>query len=263
MRPTSSRITLLIAVIAAVAAATAVWAASQQAQAPVQKLRIVATYPHDPVAFTQGLVIRDGRLYESTGLYGRSSVREVDLKTGKVTRNLPLNEQIFAEGMTLLNGELFLVTWQNRIGYVFDPHSFALKRTFRYGGEGWGLTDNGKQLILSDGTAVLRFLDPQNGRVVARLPVKDGERPVTNLNELEYIDGQIFANIWYSHRIARISPETGDVLGWIDASPLLEKVDLADPKEDVLNGIAFDRDSQKLYVTGKRWPQLFEIAIPK
>lgn len=261
MRPSKSRIALLFAAIAAVAAATAVWAASQQTQAPVKKLRIVSAYPHDPIAFTQGLVIRDGKLYESTGLYGRSSVREVDLETGNVKRSLPLNGQIFGEGMTVLNGELFLVTWQNRIGYVFDPDTFALKRTFRYGGEGWGLTDNGKHLILSDGTAILRFLDPQNGNVVSRLAVKDGQKPVANLNELEYIDGQIFANIWYSDRIARISPSTGEVLGWIDASPLFEKVDLADPKEDVLNGIAFDRDADKLYVTGKRWPQVFEISI--
>lgn len=261
MRHRSAHFVLSLAALAALAAATAVWAAARDVQTPVQQLRVVETYPHDPVAFTQGLVIRDGKLYESTGLYGRSSVREVELKTGEVKRIMALDGQIFGEGMTLLDGELFVVTWQNRVAYVLDPDTFALKRTFRYGGEGWGLTDDGERLILSDGSAVLRFLDPKNGDVLARLPVRDGDRPVDTLNELEYVNGEIYANIWYSDRIARISPETGKVLGWLDASSLREEVDLANPREDVLNGIAYDRDAKKFYMTGKRWPKLFEVEI--
>ena len=257
-----SKSILPIAACTALAAATAaVWAFARDVPVAAVRLQVVAAYPHDPVAFTQGLVIRDGVLYESTGLYGRSSVRQVDLKTGKIERSAPLDAQVFGEGMTILGNELFLVTWKNRIGYVLDPATFALKRTFRYGGEGWGLTDDGKHLILSDGTAVLRFLDPKDGKLLKRLPVRDGDRLVEDLNELEFIDGEIYANLWYSDRIARISPETGTVLGWLDAAELRKHVDLADPREDVLNGIAWDRDAKKLYLTGKRWPKLFEVKV--
>lgn len=263
MSSRTSRTILSLVGVAAVAATAAVWAFARAGEPPVQTLRSVAAYPHDAEAFTQGLVIRDGTLYESTGLYGRSSVRRDDLKTGEVKKLAPLDERIFGEGCTVLGGELFLVTWQEKTGYVFDAGDLTFKRAFRYSGEGWGLTDDGKSLILSDGTAVLRFLDPKDAKVVKRLPVRDAGRPVEKLNELEFIDGEIYANIWYSDRIARISAETGEVGGWLDASPLRRGLALANPREDVLNGIAYDRDAKKLYLTGKRWPRLFEVEIVK
>lgn len=247
--------------VALLAATAAVWAFARDAATPVATLKVVKAYPHDAVAFTQGLVVRDGTLYESTGLYGRSTVRQVELETGKVENYVKFNDQTFGEGLTVLGDEIFVVTWQNKIGYVLDRKTLGSKRSFRYSGEGWGLTDDGKQLILSDGTAMLRFLDPKDGRVLKRLPVRDGDRLVEKLNELEYIDGVIYANIWFSRRIARIDATTGKVVGWIDATPLWQRVDLADPQEDVLNGIAYDRDTKKLYVTGKRWPKLFEVEI--
>lgn len=243
------------------AASAAVLAFVRDSQAPVQQLRIVETYPHDPAAFTQGLVIRDGVLHESTGLYGQSTVRHVDLESGNVERFVTLDQQIFAEGITILGDELFLLTWKNRIGYVFDRNTLEYKRTFRYGGEGWGLMTDGAHLILSDGTAVLKFLDPKDARVVKKLPVRDGGTLIDNLNELEYVDGEIYANIWYSDRIARIDAKTGELRGWLDGSALRQKVTLHDPREDVFNGIAWDSETKKLYVTGKRWPKLFEVEI--
>jgi glutamine cyclotransferase len=254
---------LPLAAISVAAATAAVWAFSRPAETPVQAVRSVAAYPHDADAFTQGLVIRGGTLYESTGLYGQSSVRQVDLKTGVAKKLAPLDERIFGEGCTVLGGELFLVTWQEKTGYVFDAEDLTYKRAFRYSGEGWGLTDDGKNLILSDGTAVLRFLDPKDAKVVKRLPVRDAGHPVEKLNELEYIDGEIYANVWYSDRIARISAQTGEVVGWLDASALRRGLPLANPREDVLNGIAYDRDAKKLYLTGKRWPRLFEVEVAK
>ena len=243
------------------AASAAVWAYARETKTPVERLRVAAAYPHDAAAFTQGLVIRDGEFFESTGLHGASSVRRVDLKTGEVKQIVPLDERIFGEGITVLGDELFLVTWQNKIGYVFDRETLAFERSFRYGGEGWGLTDDGPHLILSDGTAVLRFLDRQDARVVKRLPVRDGGRLVENLNELEYVDGEIYANVWHSDRIARIDAKNGEVVGWLDGSPLRREVRLGDPEQDVLNGIAYDRDAKRVYVTGKRWPKLFEVEV--
>ena len=254
-------IALAAGVVALLAATAAVWAFARDAGTPVATLRVVKEYPHDPVAFTQGLVIRDRILNESTGLYGRSTIRQVDLETGKVERFVKFDDQTFGEGMTVLGDEIFVVTWENRIGYVLDRNTLESKRSFRYSGEGWGLTDDGKQLILSDGTAMLRFLDPKDGRVIKKLPVRDGNKLVDKLNELEYIDGVIYANIWFSRRIARIDAKTGKVLSWIDATPLWQHVDLTDPHEDVLNGIAYDRESKKLYVTGKRWPKLLEVEV--
>ncbi|MGC1272129.1 MAG: glutaminyl-peptide cyclotransferase [Planctomycetaceae bacterium] len=245
------------------AASAAVWAFVRETQAPVDRLQIVEEYPHDPSAFTQGLVIRGGVMHESTGLYGRSSVRHVELKTGQIERIVSLDDQIFGEGIAILGDELFLLTWKNRVGYVFDRKTLEFKRAFHYGGEGWGLTSDGTHLILSDGTAVLKFLDPKDARVVKKLPVRDGGTLVDNLNELEYVDGEIYANVWYSDRIARISPKTGELLGWLDASVLRKQVELNNPREDVLNGIAWDRETKKLYVTGKRWPKLFEVEIAR
>jgi glutamine cyclotransferase len=251
-----------VAGFAALAAASAaVWAFVRDSQAPVQQLRIVEEYPHDASAFTQGLVLQGGVLHESTGLYGQSTVRHVDLETGKVERFVTLDDQVFGEGLAILGDELYLLTWKNRVGYVFDRKTLEFKRTFRYGGEGWGLTTDGEHLILSDGTAVLRFLDPKDARVVKKLPVRDGGTLVDNLNELEYVDGEIYANIWFSDRIARINAKTGELLGWLDGAALRKQVQLNNPREDVLNGIAWDAETKKLYVTGKRWPKLFEVEI--
>ena len=253
---------LPMAGVAAVGTGAAVLAVSRDT-APVQALRVVAEHPHDPKAFTQGLVIRDGILHESTGLYGQSTLRRVDLKTGRVEVRVPLDAQVFGEGMTILGDEIFVATWRSRTGYVYDRQTLRFKRVFLYGGEGWGLTDDGTHLILSDGTPLLRFLDPKTGTVTRRVGVHDGDAGVENINELEFVNGEIYANIWYSDRIARISPQDGRVLGWIDASALRRRVKLTDPNEEVLNGIAYDRDAKKLYLTGKCWPKLFEVELAK
>jgi glutamine cyclotransferase len=222
--------------------------------------RIVHTYPHDANAFTQGLLYLDGHLYESTGRNGQSSLRMEDLETGRILQQLPISNEYFAEGLAAYGSTLVQLTWQSHIAFVYDRFSFRLLRTLQYTGEGWGLTSNGKQLILSDGTPDLRFLDPATMRELRRVTVKDHGAPVKELNELEYIHGQIYANIWYSDRIARISPQTGAVLGWIDLSGLLP-ANLRSSQEAVLNGIAYDAAHDRLFVTGKLWPRLYEIRV--
>lgn len=222
--------------------------------------RVVHAYPHDPQAYTQGLIFLDGHLYESTGLNGRSSLRMVDLDTGRILQQASVPAQYFAEGLAPWGSTLIQLTWQAHIAFVYDRFSFRLLRTLHYSGEGWGLTEDGKDLILSDGSATLRFLDPQTFREVRRIVVKDHATPVTQLNELEYIHGQIYSNVWHSDRIARISPQTGQVLGWIDLSGLLPADQHPDP-EAVLNGIAYDAVRDRLFVTGKLWPKLFEIQV--
>jgi glutamine cyclotransferase len=222
--------------------------------------RIVHIYHHDPNAFTQGLVYVDGHLYESTGLNGHSSLRMVDLTTGRVLQQFDLPDRYFAEGLTNWGSTLIQLTWQAHTAFVYDQFSFRLLRTFHYKGEGWGLTQDGKNLIESDGSAELRFLEPSTFREIRHIVVTDGGGKVTQLNELEYIHGQIYANIWHSDRIARISPATGRVLGWIDLAGLLPKDERSNP-EAVLNGIAYDAAHDRLFVTGKLWPKLFEIRI--
>lgn len=222
--------------------------------------RIVHTYPHDPQAYTQGLLYQDGHLYESTGLNGRSSLRMVDLETGHVLQSAPLPAKYFAEGLASWGSTLVQLTWLSHVAFVYDRFSFRQLRTFNFDGEGWGLTQDGKNFILSDGSANLRFLDPKTFREVRRIVVKDHGVPVIQLNELEYVHGQIYANVWHTDRIARISPSTGKVLGWIDLSGLLPTGQLSDP-EAVLNGIAYDAEHDRLFVTGKLWPSLFEIKI--
>lgn len=222
--------------------------------------RIIHTYPHDPRAYTQGLVYVDGHLYESTGLNGRSSLRMDDLETGRVLQTAPLADKYFGEGLAAWGSTLIQLTWQAHIAFVYDRFSFRLLRTFHYDGEGWGLTQDGKNLILSDGTANLRFFDPRTFREVRRVVVKDQGTPVTELNELEYVRGEIYANVWHTDRIARISPATGRVLGWIDLTGLLPQDERSDP-EAVLNGIAYDSVHNRLFVTGKLWPKLFEIKV--
>ena len=228
---------------------------------PVEPARIVASFPHDTGAFTEGLLIDRGVLYESTGREGRSDIRRVDLKTGRVLARATLAPRLFGEGIVAYRQQLFSVTWHGGQGFRWSLP--ALKRTgaFRYAGEGWAMTEDGTNLILSDGTPVLRFLDPVTQRVVRTLAVTGGGRPLERINELEYVEGEIFANVWMTPYIARIDPATGHVVGWIDLTPLVRQVGATDP-DAVPNGIAYDRAAKRLYVTGKNWPTLFEIARP-
>jgi glutaminyl-peptide cyclotransferase len=222
--------------------------------------RVVRTYPHDRNAFTQGLIFLDGHLYESTGESGHSSLRMVDLESGRVLQNSPLEEKYFAEGLTSWGSTLIQLTWLSHIGFVYDRFSFRLLRSFNYDYEGWGLTQDGKNLIESDGSSTLRFLDPVTFKEVRHVDVADGGHAVQELNELEYIHGEIYANVWHTDRIVRISPINGHVLGWIDLAGLLP-ADKHPGPEGVLNGIAYDAEHDRLFVTGKLWPSLFEIKL--
>jgi glutaminyl-peptide cyclotransferase len=221
--------------------------------------RIVKIYPHDRGAFTQGLVFHDGTLYEGTGMNGESAIRQVNLENGAVLRQRKIDARYFGEGIAIWKNRLIQLTWQAKLGFVYDLATFEQQRTFSYTGEGWGLTQDGTHLIMSDGTSTLRFLDPETLRPVRTLQVKDGNRPVEELNELEVVNGEILANVWRTERIARISPASGQVTGWIDLTGLLDPRDR--PGTDVMNGIAWDAAGKRLFVTGKRWPKLFEIAI--
>ncbi len=227
---------------------------------PVHTYRIKNTYPHDSSAFTQGLVYSDGILYESTGLRGRSSVRRVTLETGNILTQTSLLPEFFGEGIAVFGDRIYQLTWTTGVGFIYDKKTLALLQEFRYGIEGWGMAHDGKSLIVSDGSATLYYWDPKTLREVKRLSVTEGGRPVTNLNELELVEGEIYANIWQQDRIARISPETGKVTGWIDLKGLLAAAD-RHGGEDVLNGIAYDPANKRLFVTGKLWPKLFEIEI--
>lgn len=228
---------------------------------PVYSYEVVNTYPHDRRAFTQGLVYRDGFLYESTGLRGRSSLRRVELESGRVLERRTLLPPYFAEGIAVLDERIYQLTWTSGVGFVYERESMKLVREFRHGIEGWGMTEDGVSLIVSDGSATLYFWDPDTLLETRRLTVRDRGVRVENLNELEYIDGEIYANIWMQERIARISPETGNVLSWIDLTGILEN---RSGQEDVLNGIAWDATGKRLFVTGKLWPKLFEIElVPK
>ena len=222
--------------------------------------RVVHTYPHDPQAYTQGLLWQDGHLYESTGLEGRSSLRMVDLETGRILQSANVPSEYFAEGLASWGSTLVQLTWQSHVAFVYDRFSFRLLRTFKCEGEGWGLTQDGKSMILSDGTSTLRFFDPANFHEVRHIIVRDHGLQIAQLNELEYVHGQIYANVWHTDRIVRIAPATGQVLGWIDLAGLLPENQRSDP-EAVLNGIAYDARHDRLFVTGKLWPKLFEIKI--
>jgi glutamine cyclotransferase len=222
--------------------------------------RIVHTYPHDRQAFTQGLIYTGGHLYESTGLEGHSSLREEDIETGSILQLKDLSSKYFAEGLTQWGNTLIQLTWQNHIALVYDLATFRFLRAIPCNYEGWGLTQDGKELILSDGSATLHFLDPATLHELRHITVKDHGVPITQLNELEFVHGQIYANIWHSARIVRIAPETGRVLGFIDLAGLLPENERSSP-EAVLNGIAWDPGQDRLFVTGKLWPKLFEIEI--
>ena len=222
---------------------------------------VVATWPHDPAAFTQGLVFRNGGFVESTGLNGRSSLREVEVKTGRVLKQVVLPSQFFGEGVAVLNGRAYQLTWQNGRGFVYDADTFRREREFAYEGEGWGLATDGQALILSDGTNRLRFLDPATFQVSRTIEVTGGDgKPVDRLNELEWIRGEIFANVWQTDRVVRIDPVTGRVRGVIDFSHLLAPGDRG-RETDVLNGIAYDPVKDRLFVTGKNWPKIFEVRL--
>lgn len=234
-----------------------------QSHTPVASYRVLHVYPHDPQAFTQGLVYRDGVIYEGTGLNGRSTIRKVRLENGEVLQLQKVDSQYFGEGIAVVDDTIYELTWQSGIGFLYDRTTFTRKGTFTYHGEGWGLTYDGQRLIMSDGTAFLRFLDPATQKEMSRIEVKDGTTPVGNLNELEFVKGEVLANIWQTDRIARISPKTGRVTGWIELTGLLTPRETQDVEAagGVLNGIAYDAAGDRLFVTGKLWPKLFEIKI--
>jgi glutamine cyclotransferase len=223
---------------------------------------VINTWPHDPGAFTQGLVFQDGNLLESTGLQGRSSLRRVELDTRKVLQMVNIPPPYFAEGLTLFKGKLYQLTWRHERGFIYDAWTFEKIGEFSYSGEGWGLTNDGESLILSDGTNRLRFLDPDNFQVRRSIAVLDQRTAVTDLNELEYVHGEIYANVWHQNQIARIDPQTGRVTAWVDLTGLLKPEEATD-EEAVLNGIAYDETSDRLFVTGKLWPKLFEIRLKR
>lgn len=230
------------------------------ASAPVCGYEVIASYPHDPNSYTQGLALDDERLFEGTGIRGRSTVREVDVVSGRVVRSVAIPDEHFGEGITIVDDRLYQLTWQSGKGFVYDVSSFARVDEFAYEGEGWGLTYDGQDLIMSDGTARLRFLEPETYLVARTLDVRADGEPVERLNELEYVNGEILANVWQTDDIARIDPDTGNVIAWIDLTGLPAPADRSDSAE-VLNGIAYDMNADRLFVTGKLWPRLYEIRL--
>ena len=228
--------------------------------APVTQATVVREFPHDTSAFTQGLVYHDGYFFESTGRTGHSTLRQVELATGKVLRRHAVADQYFAEGLALHGGKLYQLTWQSQVGFIYNPADFSQTGSFTYEGEGWGLTTDGQSLILSDGSNQLRFIDPGNNTVRREISVKDGEAYINDLNELEWVKGEIWANVWHTDRIARIDPQTGKVKGWVELAGIIDPSRHPDP-ESVPNGIAYDGEHDRLYVTGKLWPALFEITV--
>jgi glutamine cyclotransferase len=229
-------------------------------QSPTYTYRVANTYPHDPAAFTQGLFYDGGVLYEGTGRRGRSSLRKVDLKTGEVLNIKRLPDRFFGEGIAGWDGRILQLTLRAKKGFVYDKATFEIQREITYSTQGWGLTFDGENFIMSDGTSALFFLEPESFTRVGQVIVKDGDQAVLGLNELEYVNGEVFANVWRTDFIARILPATGKVTGWIDLSGLLKPADRTD-STDVLNGIAYDVDNGRLFVTGKHWPRLFEIEV--
>ena len=230
-----------------------------QTPTPVYGYKVVKIYPHDRGAFTQGLQYVDGAFYEGTGLNGRSSIRRVELATGKVLQQRDVERQYFGEGVAVVGKELFELTWQSGVMFVYDRTTFAPLKTFHYAGEGWGLTTDGTSLIMSDGTAAIRFLDPKTGNETRRIRVMDGGRELLNLNELELIKGEIWANVWQTNRIARIDPRSGKVNSYLDLNGILSVMESGGT--DVLNGIAYDAKAARIFVTGKLWPKIFEIQV--
>lgn len=238
-------------------------AAPPGAEVPIYTFEVVASFPHDPAAYTQGLIYYNGALFESTGLQGFSSFRMVEIETGRVLKKVEVPQEYFAEGLTIFQGRVFQLTWQSRKGFIYDLGTFALTGEFSYDGEGWGLTHDHQFLIMSDGTHRLRFLNPASFKTERTISVFDGDRPVVNLNELEYIKGEIYANVWQTDRIVRLDPKTGSISGWIDLAGLLPPAGRSPNTDNVLNGIAYDEAGDRLFVTGKRWPKLFQIRLKR
>jgi len=234
-----------------------------QAAVPVYDVDVVHAYPHDTSAFTEGLFYLNGYLYESTGLEQHSTIRKVRLDTGQVLRKIDIPAQYFGEGIVNWNGHLVSLTWKSHIGFVFDLATFKLQRQFHYTGEGWALTQDGKQIIMSDGTSELRLLDPGTLKETRRIQVTLDGKPISNVNELEWVKGEIYANVWQTNWIVRIDPATGHVVGLINLAGLLSPADQVPGQTDVLNGIAYDAKGDRLFVTGKNWPKLFEIRLRK
>ena len=229
----------------------------------MHSFKVVATFPHDTASFTQGLVFADGELYESTGLNGESTLRRVEIATGKTLQRIDVPKQYFAEGLALVGDELLQLTWQHRLGFVYDRKTFKQKRTFTYTTEGWGIAYDGTaRLVMSDGSDTLTYLDPKTLKPATQLRVRDAGRAILNLNELEWIEGEIWANVWQTDRIARISPNTGEVNAWIDLASLWPNRERPAPHEQVLNGIAYDKATRRIFVTGKKWPRLYQITVP-
>lgn len=257
---TTLRVLTLVAVGSLVGACTPSTESAQSGPAPVHDHEVVNVYPHDADAFTQGLLYRDGTLFEGTGRYGESDVRQVELETGEVLRQRELSDEHFGEGITLWNDRLIQLTWQSNVGFVYERATFERVDRFSYSTEGWGLTHDGERLVMSDGSASLTFLDPETFERTGSVPVQDEGEPVDDLNELAYIDDNVYANVWQTDRIAIIDPHTGRVTAWIDLSGLLEAEDRTS-RTGVLNGIAHDAANDRLFVTGKYWPKLFEIDV--
>ncbi|MDQ6610917.1 MAG: glutaminyl-peptide cyclotransferase [Gemmatimonadota bacterium] len=230
------------------------------ARAPTYTYEVVASYPHDTGAYTEGLLWHEGHLFESTGQKGESNIREVDLKTGHVIRQHNIDAKYFGEGIIIFGEKMYELTWQDNVGFIYDWKTFALKSQFTYEGEGWAFTTDGKSLIMSNGSSVIAFRDPATFKVTGAITVTDHGTPVPKLNELEWIKGEIWANVWETDQIARIDPATGHVLGWIDLAGILPAADRRG-KEEVLNGIAYDAKNDRIFVTGKYWAKLFEIKV--
>jgi glutaminyl-peptide cyclotransferase len=219
--------------------------------------RVIDTYPHDPNAFTQGLVFDNGNFFESTGYYGNSSLRKVDPNNGRVLKKYSLPNEFFGEGLTIVGNSLIQLTWREQIGFVYDKDTFTIERNFSYSNEGWGLTFDGNRLIMSDGSSNLYFLDPTTFKEIGQIKVHDGNKTLKNINELEFVNGDIYANIWMQNTIVIINPGTGQVKGYIDLSGLYHPTSA----EAVLNGIAYDKQADRLFVTGKNWPSIYHIKI--
>ena len=233
---------------------------SESSSTPVFTYKIINTYPHDHQAFTQGLVFNDGIMYEGTGLKGQSTLRRIKLETGEVLKFRKLLEEFFGEGITVYGNKIIQLTWQSHIGFIYDKDSFKLLKTFQYPTEGWGITHDGKQLIMSDGSANLYFINPETFKETRRIEERDQNNLVTRLKELEYIRGEIYANLWQTNRIAKIDQQTGRVTGWINLDGL-SPFNGRNERTRVLNGIAYDAKNNRLFVTGKLWPHLFEIKL--
>ncbi len=253
--------------VAVVAVASALFTSTETADAALPVIRVtkVAEYPHDQRAFSQGLTVHNGQLLESTGRYRQSSLRRIDMENGKIKERIRLDDNIFGEGVTLWNNQIIQLTWQNGYLILYEADSLVQKGTVRYQridttlGQGWGITHDGQYLIISDGSSLLRFVDPETWKLVRRMKVRSGTRLVPKLNELEYVNGEILANVWYSSRIARINPQSGQVTGWLELKHLFPR-SIRSNREAVLNGIAWDTEQNRLFVTGKLWPSLFEIT---